>query len=129
VAEGAKHFSAIGCAVCHQPNLGQVTGLYSDLLLHSIGTSGGGFYGRPPTPTGGKPLDFDIVGPAEFRTPPLWGVAESGPYLHDGSAETLEAAIHRHHGQASTANAAYRSRLTADQRAELLLFLDSLRVR
>jgi len=37
--------------------------------------------------------------PAEWRTPPLWGVARSAPYLHDGRAPTLEEAIRLHGGQ------------------------------
>lgn len=32
-----------------------------------------------------------------FRTPSLRNVAETAPYLHDGSAKTLEAAIQRHY--------------------------------
>jgi CxxC motif-containing protein (DUF1111 family) len=132
VAEGAQTFHAIGCAVCHQPDLGGVTGLYSDLLLHTVGTSGGGFYGRGPmTPDPNKPdaakPDFDIVMAGEFRTPPLWGVADSGPYLHDGSAKTLEQAIVRHHLQASSSNLAYQSKLTNEQRASLIAFLKTLR--
>jgi CxxC motif-containing protein (DUF1111 family) len=127
VAEGAGHFRAIGCAVCHRPNLGKVTGLYSDLLLHSVGTSGGGFYGGPSPTQSEKPLDFDIVRPDEFRTPPLWGAADSGPYLHDGSAATLEAAIARHHGQASSSSTAFHQRLTIHERASLIAFLETLR--
>src|SRR6185369_13240950 len=37
----------------------------------------------------------------EWRTPPLWGVRDSGPYLHDGRAETLEQAIAFHGGEAT----------------------------
>ena len=32
----------------------------------------------------------------EWRTPPLWGVRDSAPYLHDGRAATLEEAIALH---------------------------------
>ena len=38
--------------------------------------------------------------PEEWKTPPLWGVADSAPYFHDGGSRTLEAAIDRHHGDA-----------------------------
>ena len=34
--------------------------------------------------------------PDEWKTPPLWGVADSAPYFHDGGSPTLEAAILRH---------------------------------
>jgi hypothetical protein len=37
----------------------------------------------------------------EWRTPPLWGCRDSGPYLHDGRAQTLEQAITLHGGQGS----------------------------
>src|SRR5207247_1863469 len=34
VVAGKKIFNSIGCASCHTPDLGGVSGLYSDLLLH-----------------------------------------------------------------------------------------------
>src|SRR5690606_27427575 len=37
IALGEQRFAAIGCATCHAPNLGPVTGIYSDLLLHDMG--------------------------------------------------------------------------------------------
>jgi len=33
-------------------------------------------------------LPDDVARPDEWRTPPLWGVADSAPYLHDGRAAT-----------------------------------------
>jgi CxxC motif-containing protein (DUF1111 family) len=125
---GAKFFREVGCADCHRPDLGGVTGLYSDLLLHSIGTSGGGFYyAEPPSsPTRPEP-DFDIVRADEFRTPPLWGLADSGPYLHDGSAATIEAAIARHVRQAEPSSAKFRNLLTNEEQTTLVAFLKSLR--
>ena len=45
------------------------------------------YYGEKPTPTPGAPADGPS--PSEWRTPPLWGVADSAPYLHDGKAKTL----------------------------------------
>ncbi len=35
----------------------------------------------------------------EWKTPPLWGVRDSGPYLHDGRAITIEEAIEWHGGE------------------------------
>jgi CxxC motif-containing protein (DUF1111 family) len=128
IAAGAKFFQEVGCAECHKPDLGGVSGLYSDLLLHSIGTSGGGFYYSEPssTPTDREP-DFDIVRADEFRTPPLWGLADSGPYLHDGSAATIEQAIARHTIQAEQSATKYRNLLTNEERVSLIVFLESLR--
>ena len=37
----------------------------------------------------------------EWRTPPLWGVRDSAPYMHDGRAETLLEAISMHDGEAA----------------------------
>ncbi len=41
--------------------------------------------------------------PREWRTPPLWGVRSSAPYMHDGRAKTIAAAIDMHGGEAATA--------------------------
>lgn len=62
----------------------------------------------------------------EWRTPPLWGVADSAPYLHDGRAKTLEEAIHWHGGEARESVTAFKRRPAADQE-KLLRFLLTLR--
>ena len=51
----------------------------------------------------------------EWRTPPLWGVAASAPYLHDGRAPTLLDAILLHDGQAKPAAARFGDLTAADQ--------------
>ena len=45
---GRTTFAAIGCANCHTPSLGNVHGIYSDLLLHDMGQEMGdeGSYGE-----------------------------------------------------------------------------------
>jgi len=35
-ARGKSLFTSIGCAECHTSDLGQVAGIYSDLMLHSV---------------------------------------------------------------------------------------------
>ncbi|NNE00277.1 MAG: hypothetical protein HKN47_23405 [Pirellulaceae bacterium] len=62
----------------------------------------------------------------EWRTTPLWGVADSAPYLHDGRAKTLDAAIRWHDGEAKASATAYRS-LAKDERKLILSFLKTLR--
>ncbi len=118
---GRGSFERIGCAACHRPKLGPVNGIYSDLLLHDMGDGLGdtsayssslsdpdadrdsradarfpsgldAFVGGPPSP---RPASR-----REWRTPPLWGIRDSDPYLHDGRAETLEQAIALHEGEA-----------------------------
>jgi CxxC motif-containing protein (DUF1111 family) len=119
-------FGTVGCTDCHTPKLGAVEGLYSDLLLHEMGHDlvGGGSYGdtRVPVPNSSG----DGISPSEWRTPPLWGVADSAPYLHDGRAPTLESAIQMHGGQAtrSTQNFAL---LSPNGQAQVIAFLKTLR--
>ena len=152
---GKKTFDSIGCAACHTPNLGGVEGLYSDLLLHDMGeelqdTGGyGTFTPRSPgeeinVPTGplatagdvapestsGEPKPRLAAGASrlEWRTPPLWGVGDSAPYLHDGRAPTLDAAIRLHGGEASESSRRYLN-LSAADRLHLLRFLLAMRLR
>jgi CxxC motif-containing protein (DUF1111 family) len=114
--DGARSFRAMGCAACHVPELetraGQAVRLYSDLLLHDV---------APP----GAELVADALAGRAFRTPPLWGIADSPPYLHDGAAPTLEAAILRHAGEAERSRSAF-AKAPAALRANLLAFLSSL---
>ncbi|WP_372725665.1 di-heme oxidoredictase family protein [Novipirellula sp.] len=62
----------------------------------------------------------------EWRTPPLWGVADSAPYLHDGRAETLEEAVLWHGGEAAAARNRFYDLSRADK-DRVLAFLSSLR--
>jgi CxxC motif-containing protein (DUF1111 family) len=128
---GKKLFHGIGCADCHTPSLGSVEGIYSDLLLHRMGQDleGGGSYndgGSRPVTKQADPGPRDGPAPSEWRTPPLWGVADSAPYMHDGRAKTLEGAIKLHGGQGSRAATHFGALSGADQ-AELIAFLKTLR--
>jgi CxxC motif-containing protein (DUF1111 family) len=124
---GKKLFQTVGCADCHTPDVGSVEGIYSDLLLHRMGAPlvADGSYNEPPTDI---PESKPAEGPQadEWRTPPLWGVADSAPYLHDGRAATLQDAIRLHGGQG--ANAAQRfARLKPAKQIQLIAFLRTLR--
>ncbi len=125
VEAGRVHFTSVGCANCHTPNLGSVEGLYSDLLLHRMGADlqGGGFYYGEPLPVVSA---ASLPMADEWRTPPLWGCADTGPYMHDGRATTLEEAIQLHGGQGTRAATAF-ARLPPAQQGELIAFLKSLR--
>lgn len=114
VAAGEVLFGAVGCAGCHTPELDGVA-LYSDLLLHDI---------CPP----GVPLvDHEgDVEPGEFRTPPLWGVRDTAPYLHDGTAPTLVAAIEDGHAREAAASVEAWADLTEEEQSLLVDFLESL---
>ncbi len=114
---GEAVFHEVGCAACHVPTLettgGEKIHAYTDLLLHRV---------APPEASGIEGAD---AGMGEFRTPPLWGIAQTDPYMHDGMAGTLDVAIRRHAGEASDAAEAY-AELSDDRRASLLNFLRSL---
>jgi CxxC motif-containing protein (DUF1111 family) len=114
---GRAVFIDIGCAACHVPSLddddGNPVALYSDLLLHDV------------APEGAIGIPDGLATMREFRTPPLWGISRTAPYLHDGSAFSLEDAIAQHAAEGAASTAAYEG-LGAEQRAALLAFLGSL---
>ena len=123
VAAGADLFRPVGCAACHAQKLGHVEGIYSDLLLHDMGpglTDSGVYYGESAPSTG------ELAKAQEWRTPPLWGVGDSAPYLHDGRAKTLDDAIRGHGGEAQESVDRYTRRLKPIQRDKLLAFLGNL---
>lgn len=116
IADGQALFTTVGCAKCHVPEMPGSAGpvrLYSNLLLHNVMKSTFRGMAEPG------------AGSGFYRTPPLWGIADTAPYLHDGRAETLEAAIVAHEGEAANVTAAYQA-LTAEQQASLILFLKDL---
>lgn len=120
---GKSLFHSVGCTICHVPDLGGVQGLYSDLLLHDIDDPNSDGYGRK-TPPVSPPDDHPRV--TEWRTPPLWGVADSAPYFHDGASATLSEAILRHRGDANPVTRAYRKLNGGDQQA-IVQFLKTLK--
>ncbi|MBW2233244.1 MAG: hypothetical protein JRH17_22910, partial [Deltaproteobacteria bacterium] len=65
------------------------------------------------------------TGNALYTTARLWGVSDSGPYLHDGRALTLSDAISQHGGEAQ-ANADAFDSLAEVDRAALIAYLDTL---
>jgi CxxC motif-containing protein (DUF1111 family) len=124
VEEGLRLFEQIGCAGCHVPNLGSIRGIYGDLLLHKMGEDmrdRGQYYPNVAIDVGSTDTPKD----EEWRTPPLWGVADSGPYMHDGRAQTLAEAITLHGGQGAYSARAFRG-LSATDRSRVLRFLGSL---
>jgi len=116
VLAGELLFERIGCATCHVPELPGAQGavpLYSDLLLHDV---------HPPSFRGMAEPGAEA---GVYRTPPLWGVRLSAPYLHDGRASTLRKAILAHDGEARAVRKAFEGLPTHDQLA-LVAFLNDL---
>ena len=105
IARGRAAFSAAGCALCHTPSMStgnrsviavlnnKVANLYSDLLVHDMGT------GLADGVSQGN------AGPREFRTAPLWGVGQRVFFLHDGRTSDLMQALQAHRSFQSEANA------------------------
>lgn len=152
VSTGRDLFTSVGCATCHVPKLGQVDGIYSDLLVHNMGLEladiGGYGISDPDVPEetpddpestlaaapvpGAEKAAFvgtpkKIIGAtrAEWRTPPLWGVRDSAPYLHDGRASTLDQAIAVHGGE-GLKSAQLFFELSHAERLQVLAFLKTL---
>lgn len=119
---GEELFEEVRCSACHVPALqtgsspfealsNKTFRPFGDFLLHDVGTGDG--------------IRDGDAGPAEIRTPALWGVSHRAPYLHDGSAATIEAAILRHRVEAESSRTLFEA-LTAEERDALLAFLRSL---
>ena len=109
---GATVFANTGCATCHTPSMpghGNATPvrLYSDLLLHDMG---------PGLADG---FQQGSARGSEFRTAPLWRVADRVHFLHDGRAGPIEDAINAHGGQATAARSAFHALSAIDVQAML----------
>lgn len=139
---GKSLFSSLGCARCHIPKLilnsnllpvafpevptdpsanvfrhidlterrpgfkrrkkgGVLVHLFADLKRHDMGSG-------LAESTGGEHA-------ASFTTARLWGVADTAPYLHDGRALTLSAAILAHGGEAQNERDNFHALSAADQ--------------
>jgi hypothetical protein len=62
----------------------------------------------------------------EWRTPPLWGLRDSAPYLHDGRAATIEQAIAIHGGEGSDSAIRFFM-MPAKKQQQMIAFLKTLR--
>jgi CxxC motif-containing protein (DUF1111 family) len=126
---GKEIFVSVGCAVCHIPDMGGVKGVYSDFLLYNLQDppppGGGGGYG-PSTQFERPTRPDDAPRPEEWKTPALWGVADSAPYFHDGSAATLRDAILKHRGDAKSVTEKFLA-LNATDQAAVISFLGTLK--
>jgi hypothetical protein len=87
--------------------------LFSDLKRHDMGAA-------LATPSAQGTIPARV-----FLTRPLWGLADTAPYLHDGRAPAVHDAIVLHGGEATAARDAYLA-LDENARAGVRVFLASL---
>jgi CxxC motif-containing protein (DUF1111 family) len=122
VESGEQVFIQIGCNSCHVPSMmtgpntiaalsNKPVNLFSDLLLHNIGTGDGIQQGQA---TGN-----------DFRTSPLWGLSRRNRFIHDGKSNDIQDAILRHDEEAKNARNSFLELPKPDHDA-LLAFLNSL---
>jgi hypothetical protein len=118
------------CTCCHSgPNRtdsGQgnpTLDLSGPILLHDVGTcvTAGAWPDVPHSDINGAPRTA-----CAFDTPALRGLSDSAPYLHDGSAATLDAVIPVMLQATAPSCATPRTALSADDRAALVSYLRSL---
>src|SRR5688500_12188071 len=128
---GQALFAQIGCSACHASNVpaelatGGTTWFtpYTDLLIHDMGD---GLADRTADDSVSQ-----VAGAHEWRTAPLWGLgarvaAKDGDnLLHDGRARSVLEALLWHGGEAASAKE-HAAELSAEDRAALIAFLESL---
>ena len=98
--------------------------LYSDLKTHDLGEGLSDLVGQP------SDVEGITIPPRQFLTRPLWGVADTGPWLHDGRARTLKEAILLHASKGSEANDAIDKfkKLSSGEQNAIVEFLLTLRL-
>ena len=137
VLAGEALFNKIGCAVCHTSSIttakpgakingsaftvptalgNKIIHPYSDFLLHDIKTGDG-------IPI--LPLPEYSSTANQIRTAPLWALRTRNRLMHDGLSFTKQDAIQRHGGQATGVTNNYNT-LSAGEKDQLVVFLDSL---
>lgn len=131
IQNGKQLFFSTGCEKCHKASLQTSTSSvaalsnktfapYTDLLLHDMGS------GLDDNYTEGSAKTF------EWKTPALWGLglsknSQGGNYflMHDGRAQSIEAAILMHGGEGQQSNTNFKN-LSKSEKQQLIIFLESL---
>jgi hypothetical protein len=77
-------------------------------------------------PTLADSKNFNQIRAQDFVTPPLWGIRDTAPYLHDSRSENLFESVVEH-GEADDLNSvnAFKA-LTADDQQKIIEFMSSL---
>ena len=132
VNTGSTLFDQVGCAVCHTRTFvtappgtlinggaftvpsalgNKIIHPFSDFALHDVGTGDG------IVQNGGQGTRNQV------RTAALWGVRARIRLMHDGQSLTVNDAILRHAGQATTARNNYNALSTANKQAVIAFVL------
>jgi len=129
IANGRRLFSAIGCATCHNPTVGNTqasnfttslssapVNAFSDIEIHHMGV------GLADNVSQGG------AGGDQFRTAPLWGLSQRIFLLHDGRTTNLLSVIQAHQSSGSEATQVEENfdLLSPSQKQDILNFLRSL---
>lgn len=126
IARGASLFASLGCPGCHSgPALtdsgsgNPALDLAGPVVLHDVGTcvTDGPYDDNAVPDEAGDPRSA-----CAFDTPTLRGIADTAPYLHDGSAATLEDVFVLAPGMVGQA----ATQLAAADRDALVAYLRSL---
>lgn len=115
------------CAVCH--TIGPKFALFTDNQFHNLGV-GADMDGKF-VDTGRYSQTKDEADMGRFITPTLRNIAQTAPYMHDGSLKTLKDTVDHYIGGGNSNPHLDKEIhaldfLTADERADLLAFLNSL---
>ena len=109
-----------GCASCHAPPL------FTDNLYHNVGVG----YDKPNPDEGRFKVSKDDKDKGKFKTPSLRSVTLHAPYLHNGSAATLDAAVDYMlsggHKNPNLDSAFKKIPLSPEQRSDLMAFIKAL---
>ena len=87
-------------------------GVFTDFRRHDLGPA---FHER----------NFNGTMTTQFMTEPLWGVASTAPYGHDGRSVNLEQVILRHGGEAQASRDRFAA-LPEWMKTDVLTFLGTL---
>ncbi len=109
-----------GCAACHAPPL------FTDLQFHNVGVG----YDKAKPDRGRAAISKDPNDLGRYKTPALRSVGKHPPYLHDGSAATLDEVVDFMLGggreNPNRDSAMKKIALSPTQRADLMAFIRAL---
>ncbi len=114
------------CAACH--TIGEQFALFTDGKFHNLGA---GMNAAGELTDHGRHTETGVEADrGAFRTPSLRNVAQTAPYMHDGSLKTLKEVVDFYVGGGNSNPQLDREikplKLSAQERADLIAFLESL---